>query len=80
MKIQVFVFQLSLTADRNLKLAVQGTDADDKRASVLFADTITLLFEGIARIIEIHQPLVEKYYGKFCTIYCSCMEISIAKL
>ena len=61
-------FQLSLTADKNLKLAVHGTDSDDKRASVLFADTITLLFEAIARIIEIHQPLVEKYYGMFCTI------------
>ena len=64
----IIVFQLSLTADKNLKVAIHGTDSDDKRASVLFADTITLLFEAIARIIEIHQPLVEKYYGMFCTI------------
>ena len=31
---------------------------------MLFADTITLLFEGIARVVEIHQPLVETYYGE----------------
>ena len=60
----LWIFQLSQTADRNLKLAVHGTDDDDKRSTVLFADTITLLFEGIARIVEIHQPLVEKYYGE----------------
>lgn len=36
----------------------------DKRANVIYADTITLLFEGIARFIEINQPLVETYYGK----------------
>ncbi|XP_041375070.1 conserved oligomeric Golgi complex subunit 4-like [Gigantopelta aegis] len=54
--------QLSETADKNLKLAL-NSDPDDKRANVLFADTITLLFEGIARVVEIHQPLVETYYG-----------------
>ncbi len=41
-----------------------ATGADDKRANVLYADTITLLFESIARVVEIHQPLVETYYGK----------------
>ena len=29
-----------------------------------YADTITLLFEGIARVVEVHQPLVETYYGE----------------
>nr|CAG4642373.1 EOG090X02VY [Evadne anonyx] len=33
------------------------------RAAVKFADTLTLLVEGVARILEIHQPLVETYYG-----------------
>nr|KAG5690988.1 hypothetical protein BaRGS_007335 [Batillaria attramentaria] len=54
--------QLSEKADKNLKLALH-TSEDDKRAPVLFADTITMLFEGIARVVEIHQPLVETYYG-----------------
>ena len=31
--------------------------------SVIYADTLTLLFEGIARMVEIHQPLIETYYG-----------------
>ena len=55
---------MSETADKNLKLALNA-DPDDKRANVLFADTITLLFEGIARVVEIHQPLVETYYGEW---------------
>lgn len=38
---------------------------DDKRANVIYADTVTLLFESIARTVEIHQPLVETYYGVF---------------
>ncbi|KAL5021531.1 hypothetical protein ScPMuIL_000686 [Solemya velum] len=54
--------QLSETADGNLKQA-DHSDAKDKRANVLYADTITLLFERIARVVEIHQPLVETYYG-----------------
>ena len=54
--------QLSDIADKNLKTAL-STYASDKRANVIFADTLTLLFEGIARVVEIHQPLVETYYG-----------------
>lgn len=42
----------------------QSVSSSDKRWNVKYADTATLLFEGIARIIEIHQPLVETYYGK----------------
>ena len=47
---------------KNLKGA-EVIRESDKRASVIYADTLTLLFEGIARIVEIHQPLVETYYG-----------------
>uniref|UniRef100_T1J554 Conserved oligomeric Golgi complex subunit 4 n=1 Tax=Strigamia maritima TaxID=126957 RepID=T1J554_STRMM len=54
--------QIAETAQKNLKLAL-GSAPGDKRANVIFADTVTLLFEGIARVIEIHQPLVETYYG-----------------
>ena len=46
----------------NLKQALD-TPPGDKRSNVIFADTLTLLFEGIARIVEIHQPLIETYYG-----------------
>uniref|UniRef100_A0A0A9ZHB7 Conserved oligomeric Golgi complex subunit 4 n=2 Tax=Lygus hesperus TaxID=30085 RepID=A0A0A9ZHB7_LYGHE len=35
----------------------------DKRAGIIFADVITLLFEEIASTIEVQQPLVETYYG-----------------
>ncbi|KAL4234686.1 Golgi transport complex subunit 4 [Mactra antiquata] len=55
--------KLSEDADRNLKLALHGIDPEDGRSSVIFADTITKLFEDIAKIVEIHQPLVETYYG-----------------
>ena len=55
--------QLSEQAEKNLKLA-QATNPGDKRANVLYADTLTMLFESIARVVEIHQPLVETYYGE----------------
>ncbi|KAI4494357.1 hypothetical protein M0802_009040 [Mischocyttarus mexicanus] len=50
------------TAQKNLKAALE-VKSTDKRASVIFADTMTLLFEGIARIVEVHQPIIETYYG-----------------
>lgn len=50
------------TAQKNLKAALE-IKSNDKRASVIFSDTMTLLFEGIARIVEIHQPIIETYYG-----------------
>ena len=33
------------------------------RSSIIFADCLTLLFEGLARQVDIHQPLIETYYG-----------------
>ena len=47
---------------RNLKAALD-TPPGGARANVILADTLTLLFEGVARIVEIHQPLIETYYG-----------------
>lgn len=35
----------------------------EKRISVAFADTLTLLFENFARVIEVNQPIIESYYG-----------------
>jgi len=56
--------QVNEKANKNLKLAL-NIRTDDKRSNILYADTITLLFEDIARVIEIHQPLVETYYGLY---------------
>merc|ERR1719430_993758 len=47
---------------KNLKAALD-TPPSGPRANVILADTLTLLFEGVARIVEIHQPLIETYYG-----------------
>lgn len=54
--------KLQETCQKNLKSALD-VKSSDKRAPVIFADTITLLFEGIARIVEVHQPIIETYYG-----------------
>lgn len=54
--------KISSAAEKNFQTMIAGGQ-DAKRANVLFPDTLTLLFEGVARIIEVHQPLVETYYG-----------------
>lgn len=60
--LKTVMLQLQDTAQKNLQTAL-NTSISDKRYNVKFADTLTLLFEGLARIIDIHQPLVETYYG-----------------
>ncbi|XP_026234731.1 conserved oligomeric Golgi complex subunit 4 [Anabas testudineus] len=59
---QYLCSQLASKAEENLLLAT-GADLGEKRALLIFADTLTLLLEGIARVIETHQPIVETYYG-----------------
>ncbi|XP_045470941.1 conserved oligomeric Golgi complex subunit 4 isoform X1 [Harmonia axyridis] len=54
--------KVSITAEKNLKTAIT-TPLSDKRHPVIFADTLTLLFEGLAKVIDVHQPLLETYYG-----------------
>ncbi|XP_077145051.1 conserved oligomeric Golgi complex subunit 4 isoform X2 [Ranitomeya variabilis] len=54
--------QVAKKAEENLALAL-ASEGSEHRASLLFADTLTLLFEGIARIVETHQPILETYYG-----------------
>ncbi|XP_072401947.1 conserved oligomeric Golgi complex subunit 4 [Diabrotica undecimpunctata] len=54
--------KVSLTAEKNLKSAI-NTPPSDKRHTVIYADTLTLLYEGLARITDTHQPLLETYYG-----------------
>uniref|UniRef100_A0A915JXX6 Conserved oligomeric Golgi complex subunit 4 n=1 Tax=Romanomermis culicivorax TaxID=13658 RepID=A0A915JXX6_ROMCU len=36
---------------------------DESRLAVVHSDSLTMLLEGVARIFEVHQPLVETYYG-----------------
>ncbi|XP_047220119.1 conserved oligomeric Golgi complex subunit 4 [Girardinichthys multiradiatus] len=59
---QYLCSQLASKAEENLLLATGG-DLGEKRALLIFADTLTLLLEGIARVVETHQPIVETYYG-----------------
>lgn len=54
--------KIASAADKNLKTAIT-TPMSDKRHPVIYADTLTLLFEGLAKIIDTHQPLIETYYG-----------------
>lgn len=54
--------KVAAAADKNLKSAV-STPPSDKRHTIVYADTLTLLYEGLARITDTHQPLIETYYG-----------------
>jgi len=54
--------KIAINSKKNLKQALD-TPAGSNRANIILADTLTLLFEGIARVVEIHQPLIETYYG-----------------
>ncbi|XP_050725507.1 conserved oligomeric Golgi complex subunit 4-like [Eriocheir sinensis] len=44
--------------------SAQNLGPREKRSHVVWADTFTLLFEGIARTIEVRQPIIETYYGE----------------
>ncbi|CAL8243235.1 unnamed protein product [Lota lota] len=59
---QYLCSQLASKAGENLLLATGG-DVNEKRAPLVFAETLTLLLEGIARVVETQQPIVETYYG-----------------
>ncbi|KAL0275674.1 UNVERIFIED_CONTAM: hypothetical protein PYX00_003462 [Menopon gallinae] len=54
--------KLRATSEKNLQMALDGARMD-RKPNVIFADTMTLLLEGTARVIETHQPLVDTYYG-----------------
>ncbi|KAM9301598.1 conserved oligomeric Golgi complex subunit 4 isoform 1-T1 [Gastrophryne carolinensis] len=54
--------QVGQKAEENLTLALES-EGQERRAALVFADTLTQLFEGIARIVETHQPILETYYG-----------------
>ena len=41
----------------------------DRQSNVVFANTLTMLLESIARIVDEHQPFVETYYGEQSDLY-----------
>ncbi|XP_022179383.1 conserved oligomeric Golgi complex subunit 4 isoform X2 [Myzus persicae] len=53
---------LKVSADKNLK-NVMETPLSSNRASVIFADGLTFIFEEVAKTIEVQQPLIETHYG-----------------
>ncbi|KAL7078779.1 hypothetical protein ACQ4LE_001930 [Meloidogyne hapla] len=50
-------------SEQNYKI-MQAGGTDDNRKNVLFADTLTMLFEGIARLVELSQPVIISSYGQ----------------
>ena len=59
----ISLVQIQESTAQNLASA-QNLGPREKRSHVIWADTFTLLFEGIARTIEVRQPIIETYYGK----------------
>lgn len=56
------ISQISEKGRGNLKIA-ESMGSRDKNANVIYAETATKLFEGIANVVEVRQPLVETYFG-----------------
>ncbi|CAF0710418.1 unnamed protein product [Brachionus calyciflorus] len=54
--------QINQSADKNFNVLIV-TDRSDERWSVMFADSLILLFERVARVIEAYQPVIEASYG-----------------
>lgn len=53
---------LKVSADKSLK-TVCDTSVSSNRASIVFADGLTFVFEEVAKTIEVQQPLIETHYG-----------------
>ncbi|XP_067931489.1 conserved oligomeric Golgi complex subunit 4-like isoform X2 [Watersipora subatra] len=54
--------QLSEEANKRMTVAL-AMQSTDKRATLVFSDLLESLFESIAKVIELHQPLIETKYG-----------------
>lgn len=54
--------KLQMRAEKELRSSMDQAKAD-KRMPIAFADTMTVLLETLARVIETNQPLIETYYG-----------------
>lgn len=54
--------KLKNKAQKELRNSMEVAKAN-KRTAVAYADTLTVLLENIARVVEVNQPIVENYYG-----------------
>uniref|UniRef100_UPI00358F591B conserved oligomeric Golgi complex subunit 4 n=1 Tax=Myxine glutinosa TaxID=7769 RepID=UPI00358F591B len=54
--------QIARQAEKQFQIS-ENMESGEKRAAVIFADNLTILFEGVARVVEAQQPVVETYYG-----------------
>lgn len=54
--------KLELKCQKELRTSMDTARAD-KRQMIAYADSLTLLFENIARVVEVNQPILESYYG-----------------
>lgn len=54
--------KLEKKSQKELRTSLDIAKAEN-RATVAFADTLMLLFENFARVIEVNQPIIENYYG-----------------
>lgn len=72
----VYITQIASKAEENLQLAVGG-DLGEKRAPLVFADTLTLLLEGERAALELSSAFVFLWTGLQKVLpcvfrYCSC--------
>ncbi|MCL4127343.1 UNVERIFIED_CONTAM: hypothetical protein GTU68_060667 [Idotea baltica] len=64
--------KLRAKTERHLSQARQVCPGD-KRSHIVWADAVTLLFEEIARTVEVRQPILETYYElASCISWLSC--------
>ena len=54
--------KLQLKAQKQLRSSMDIAKAE-KRTAVAYADTLTIILENIAKVIEVNQIIVETYYG-----------------
>ncbi|XP_063703131.1 conserved oligomeric Golgi complex subunit 4 [Culicoides brevitarsis] len=54
--------KLQSRAEKELRSSMDQAKAE-KRMPIAFADTMTVLLETLARVVETNQPLIETYYG-----------------
>uniref|UniRef100_UPI00358E2815 conserved oligomeric Golgi complex subunit 4-like n=1 Tax=Myxine glutinosa TaxID=7769 RepID=UPI00358E2815 len=57
-----FGWNIARQAEKQFQIS-ENMESGEKRAAVIFADNLTILFEGVARVVEAQQPVVETYYG-----------------
>lgn len=54
--------KLQAKAARELRSSLDVAKAN-RRTAVAYADTLTVMFENLARVVEVNQPIVEACYG-----------------